>query len=91
MNKTDSPLKRLVQIAPQDFAEWLLKKKVIAITPANIELLMDSSRLLIWFRFCFSSFEGSWVLPWGCTVTMSSEARMDCRMFLMSWVSRAPV
>ncbi|MEM7537304.1 MAG: hypothetical protein AAF639_34355 [Chloroflexota bacterium] len=38
MNKTDSPLKRLVQIAPQDFAEWLLKKKVIAITAANIEL-----------------------------------------------------
>ncbi|MEM7532782.1 MAG: hypothetical protein AAF639_11445 [Chloroflexota bacterium] len=38
MNKTDSPLKRLVQIAPQDFAEWLLKKKVITITPATIEL-----------------------------------------------------
>ncbi|MEM7534690.1 MAG: hypothetical protein AAF639_21100 [Chloroflexota bacterium] len=38
MNKTDSPLERLVQIAPQDFAEWLLKKKVITITSANIEL-----------------------------------------------------
>ncbi|MEM7535645.1 MAG: hypothetical protein AAF639_25940 [Chloroflexota bacterium] len=38
MNKTDSPLKRLVQIAPHDFAEWLLKRKVITITSANIEL-----------------------------------------------------
>ncbi|MEM7531297.1 MAG: hypothetical protein AAF639_03900 [Chloroflexota bacterium] len=38
MNKTDSPLKRLVQLAPVDFAEWLLDRKVVSVRTANIEL-----------------------------------------------------
>ncbi|MEM7532867.1 MAG: hypothetical protein AAF639_11870 [Chloroflexota bacterium] len=37
-NKTDSPLKRLVELAPVDFAEWLLDTKVVNIRSANIEL-----------------------------------------------------
>lgn len=38
MNKTDSPLKRLVQMAPLDFAEWILGTEVKSVTTANIEL-----------------------------------------------------
>ena len=37
-NKTDSSLKRLVELAPVDFAEWLLDTKVVNIRSATIEL-----------------------------------------------------
>ncbi|MEM7534481.1 MAG: hypothetical protein AAF639_20025 [Chloroflexota bacterium] len=40
-NETDSPLKRLVGMAPIDFAEWLLKTQVSRAEEANIELQDD--------------------------------------------------
>ena len=55
MNKTDSPLKRLVQLAPIDFAEWLLDRKVMAVTTANIELQSNPNPLytdlVFWVRW----------------------------------------
>jgi predicted transposase YdaD len=45
MAETDSPLKRLVQSAPVDFAAWLLNAEVIAAHEINIELPADVVRV----------------------------------------------
>jgi hypothetical protein len=45
MAETDSPLKRLVQSAPVDFAAWLLNTEVIVAHEINIELPADVVRV----------------------------------------------
>lgn len=55
MAETDSPLKRLVQSAPIDFAAWLLDTEVIAAHEINIELPADVVRVDQLYRVTLAS------------------------------------